>query len=80
MVAQAAANVEAVSAGDHDVQQEKRRGLTFGVGNDVGGGAVDPDGEAGGFQMVLDQARDIRVVLKNKNNLAQPIFPLPADG
>jgi hypothetical protein len=32
----------------------------------------------GGFQMMLHQARDVGVVLKNKYDLAQPVLPLPA--
>ena len=53
MATQAAAYVEAIAAGNHDVEKEKCRRLALGVGNDVGGGAVNSSGEARGFQMML---------------------------
>src|SRR5580658_9443548 len=71
MIAQAAADVEAVSAGNHDIEEEKGGGLALGLGGEIGGGGIDAGGKAGGFQVMLDQARDIGVILKHKDGLAQ---------
>jgi len=75
VIAESPADVEAVSAGHHDVEQEEGWGLAFGVGDNVGRGSVDADGEAGGFEVVLDEARDVGVVFEYKYELAQRVFP-----
>ena len=71
VIAQAAADVEAVSPGNHDVEQEEGGRLALGVGDEACGGGVDAGRKAGGFQVMLDQARDIGVILKHKDGLAQ---------
>jgi hypothetical protein len=78
VIAQATANVEAVAAGNHDVEQKQRGGLTFGVGNQIRGGRINAGGEAGGFKVMLDQAGDIGVILKHEDGLAQAEGSFPA--
>ena len=75
MTAQAAAYVEPVSAGDHDVEKKEGRRLTFGVGNYVGGGMKQAHIETGCFQMMLHQPRDVGVVFQHKYGLAQTVCP-----
>lgn len=70
MIAQAAANVETVAAGDHDVEKEKGRRLTFGIGNQAARGGIDAGREGSGFQVMLDQAGNVRVILEHKDGLA----------
>jgi hypothetical protein len=69
------ADVEAIAAGDHDVQQKERGRLALGVGNEVGGGVKEPRRVAGCLQVMLHQTRDVGVVFQNKNGLAQPVSP-----
>ncbi len=77
MRAQAAADIEAVSAGNHDVQQKQSGRLALGVGNQVGGGVKQPRCKPGGFQVMLHQPRNIGVVFQYKYGLAQPVCPSP---
>jgi hypothetical protein len=78
MVAQAPANVQAVSAGNHDVQQKQRRRPALGVGNHIGGGVKQARIKSRGFQVMLHQPRDIGVVFQYKYGLAQTVCPRPA--
>ena len=72
MSAKPAADVEAVASWNHDVEQEKRRWVTLGVGNDVGGCVIDARCKSCGFKMMLHEPRDIGVVFQQKYGLAQP--------
>jgi hypothetical protein len=78
VAAQAAAYVEAIATGDHDVQQEERRSLPLGVGNQVGRGMKEARGKTRGFQVMLHKTCNIRIVFKYKYRLAQPLNPRPA--
>jgi hypothetical protein len=74
--AEAAADIEAVAPGDHDVEQEEGRDLPLGLGDEVDGSSEDADGKTGSFEMVLNQAGDICVIFENEYCLAQPVLPL----
>jgi hypothetical protein len=71
VVAQAAADVEAVTAGNHDVEEKQDGGLALGVGDESRGSCVDAGRETGGFEVMLDETRDVGVILKHKHGLAQ---------
>jgi hypothetical protein len=73
--AQTAANVEAVSAGHHDVEKEESGRLAFSVGDNVCGGVKQAHIEASCFQVMLHQPRDIGVVFQHKYSLAQTVCP-----
>ena len=68
---QPAAEIEAVSAGHHNVQQKKRRRLAVGVGNNLADGRIGANGVAGALQMVLHQPRDVGIVFQHKDRLTQ---------
>jgi hypothetical protein len=78
MVPQAPANVQSVSAGNHNVQQKHRRRFALGIGNKVGGSVIQARIKSSGFKVVLHQPRNIGVVFQYKNCLAQTICPRPA--
>jgi hypothetical protein len=80
MVAQAAADIEAIAAGNHDVEQEKRRRPALGVGNEIGGGMKQARFKTRRFQVMLHQPCDVGVVFQNKYGLAQTVSPRPAAG
>jgi hypothetical protein len=65
-LADAAAEFKAVFARDHDVENEQRRALPLGVGQYVGAGWVDADDEALVFEVVADEARNIRIVFNDE--------------
>ena len=71
VLAEAPAEVEAVAAGHHDVEQEEGGRLAFGVGDDAADGEVGADGEAGALQVILHQARDVGVIFQHKDGLTQ---------
>src|SRR5262249_37983312 len=71
MRAKSAADLEAVATGNHDVEEEERGGLAFGVGNEIGGSGEAANRKACGFQLVLDQPRDVWIVFENEYGLAQ---------
>jgi len=71
VAAQTAADIEAIAARHHDVQQKQRGRLALGVRNHVGGGVKKPRGKPSGFQVMLYQPRNISVVFQHKNGLAQ---------
>ncbi len=73
MAAQPAADIQAVAARNHDVKQEKRGRLPLGVGNQIGGSQIRPDGKPCRFQVMLHKARNISVVFQHKYGLAQPV-------
>jgi hypothetical protein len=75
MAAQTASNIEAIAPRNHDVQQKKRRRLAFGVGNEVCWSAEDTYAKTGGFQMMLHQTRNVRIVFENEYALTQLVFP-----
>ena len=75
MVAQSAADVQTVAAGNHDVQQKERGRLALGVGNKVSRGMEDAGRKTRRLQMMLNETGDVRVVLKHKNYLAQQLYP-----
>src|SRR5579862_9248139 len=52
VVAETAADVESVAAGDHDVEKKERGRLALGVGDEICGGPENADAEAGSFEMV----------------------------
>ena len=80
MIAQAAANIEAVAAGNHDVEKKESGRLALGVGNEIGGGVKQACFKARRFKMMLHQPGDIGVVFQNKYGLAQTVSPRPAAG
>jgi hypothetical protein len=67
VVAEASAYVEAIAAGDHEVEEEEGRILAFCLGNKVCGCMEDLGRKAGRFQMMLHQTGNIRLVFKHKN-------------
>ena len=80
VIAQAPANVEAVAAGNHDVEQKQRGRLALGIGNEVGGGVKQARLKARRFKVMLHQPGNIGVVFQNKYGLAQTVSPRPAAG
>jgi hypothetical protein len=78
MIAQAAADIEAIATGHHDVEQEECGSLALGVGNEVGGGMEEAYFKTRSLEMMLHEPRDIGVVFENKNGLAQTGSPHPA--
>ncbi len=79
MIAQPPANIQPVTARNHDVQKKQRRRLTLGVGNEIGGRVIDAGRKTSRLQMMLNETGDIRIVLKHKNSLTQQIYPQPRD-
>jgi hypothetical protein len=71
MGAELATDLDTIAAGNHDVQEEERRGLAFGVGDEIGGSGEAANGKARGFKLVLDQPGDVGIVFENENGLAQ---------
>jgi hypothetical protein len=71
MIAQTAANIEAVTAGNHDVQEKQRGRPALGVGNEIGGGVKEACFKARRLKMMLHQPGYIGVVFQNKYGLAQ---------
>ena len=69
----AAADIEPVSSGNHDVQQEKRGRLPLGIGDKIGGSQIRPDGKPCRFQVMLHKAGNISVIFQHKYGLAQPV-------
>jgi len=66
-LADGAAKLEAVAAGDHDIEDEKRGTLALGIRNDVRAGGIDADDEAIVLQMMANEARDIRIVFDDED-------------
>ena len=62
-----AADFETVFARNHDVENEQRRALAFGVGKNIGPRGIDADDEAFVFKVVPDQARNVGVVFDNED-------------
>lgn len=54
VLAEAAAEVEAITAGDHDVEQEEGGWLAFGIGEDLVDGEIGANGKPCTFQVVLN--------------------------
>ena len=75
MITQTAADIEAIAAGNHDVQQEERRRLALGIGNQVGRGVEDAGSKTRRLQMMLNETGNISIVLKHKYDLAQQLNP-----
>ena len=65
-LANGAADFQTVFAGDHDVENEERGALAFGVGEDVGAGGIDADGEAFVFEVMADEAGNVRIVFDDE--------------
>jgi hypothetical protein len=57
-----AAKFQTVFSGHHDVEQKQRRTLALGIGHDQIAGRVQAHVEAGPFQMMANQAGNIRVI------------------
>ena len=66
-LANGAANFQAVFAGDHDVEHEERGALAFGVGEDVGAGGINAHREAFVFQVMADEAGNVRIVFDDED-------------
>ena len=78
MIAQAAADVEAVAAGNHDVEEKQGGRLALGVGNEIGRGVKEACLKARSFKVMLHEPGYIGVVFQNKYGLAQTVSPRPA--
>lgn len=61
------ADLEPVFAGNHDVENKKRRTLALGVGKDVRSSGIDSDDEALVFEVMANEARNIRVVFDDED-------------
>jgi hypothetical protein len=66
-LADGAAEFEAVFAGNHDIEHEERRTLARGIGDDGGAVGIDADRESIVFQVVANEAGDIRVVFDDED-------------
>src|SRR5271165_799851 len=66
-LANGAADLEAVFAGDHDIEQEKRGALPFGVGEHVGSGGIDAHGEALVLKMMANEAGNVGIVFDDED-------------
>jgi hypothetical protein len=66
-LANGAAQLETVFAGDHDVENEECGTLALGVGDHVGADGVDADGKTVIFQMVANQAGNIGIVFNDED-------------
>ena len=66
VIAQAAANIETIAAGHHDVEQKKRGRLALGVGNEIGWGMKQACLKTCRFKVMLHQPCDIGVVFQNE--------------
>ena len=75
IAAQTAAHIEAVSARNHDVQKEEHGRLALGVGDQVCRGAVDAYTKTCGFQMMLYQTGNIRIIFEDAYGLTQLDLP-----
>src|ERR1051326_811245 len=62
-----AAEVEAVFAGNHDLQNQERVALPVGVGAKGAAGWVDAHGEAFIFQVMADQAGNVGIVFNDED-------------
>ena len=71
VLAQPAAEVKAIAARHHDIQQKQRRRLPLGIGKNLTDRQIGANGKTGALQVVLDQPGDIRVVFQHKNRLTQ---------
>src|SRR5262245_54982302 len=78
VLAKPAAKIEACAARNHDVEQKKCRWLPLGIGKYLTDRQIRTYGKACGFEMVLHQAGDIRVIFQHKNRLTQ--FSRPQSG
>src|SRR5271169_5715870 len=65
-LANSAADFESIFAGDHDVEHEESGSLAFGVGEHVGAGGIHADREAFVFEMMADEAGNVRVVFDDE--------------
>ncbi len=69
------ANVQPIASGNHDVEQEKCRRLTLGIGNHVTGCMENSGCKSSGLKMMLHQPRYVGVVFQYKYGLAQTGMP-----
>src|ERR1035441_2815205 len=78
VTAQPPADVEPVSARNHDVEQKQGRRFPLGIGDYIGGGMKQTHIETCRFQGMLHQPRYIGIVFQNKYGLAQTVcLPSP---
>ncbi len=71
VLAKPPAEIEAISAGNHDVEQEEGGRLPFCVGEDLVDGQVWADGKPRTFKVVLHQPGDVGVIFQHKDRLTQ---------
>jgi hypothetical protein len=66
-LANRSADLESVFAGHHDVENEERRPLALSIGEDSRSCGINADYEALVFQMMADEAGNIRIVFNHEN-------------
>jgi len=73
VLANLAAEIESVHAGQHDVEQKQRRHRQRGLGNDRRSGEKRGDVEASGAQIVFDEVRHVGIVFDDvdQNGIAR---------
>src|SRR5580698_10958960 len=71
VVAQAAANIKPVAAGNHNVEKKERGRLALRIGNEIGGGVKETGLKTCRLKMMLHQPGYIGFVFQNKYGLAQ---------
>ena len=76
MAAQPAAQIQPIPTRYHDVQKKKRRWLALRIRDYIRRRMVDAGHKPGPLQMMLHQPRNINVVFKYKDVLAQSLSPL----
>ena len=71
VLTQATAEIKAIAAGNHNIQQEKSGRLPLGIGKNLTDRQIRANGETGAFQVILDQPGDIWIIFQHENRLTQ---------
>ena len=65
-LADRAADLQAVFAGNHNVEDEERGALPFGIGKDVRAGGIHAHSEAFVFEVMADQSGNVGIVFDDE--------------
>ena len=66
-LADVAADLETILAGDHDVENEKSRALALGIGENVRSGGIDANDETLIFKVMADESGNIGIVFNDED-------------
>src|SRR5580698_7606351 len=70
MLTQTAAEVHAIAARHHDIQQKQRRPRTFSILHDGSNGRIRLSNKARTLQLILHQSANVSIVFQDEDSLA----------